>query len=47
MKNSAKKNLLCKKGTQKNKAVFVLSDFSSCECNHQRFAHALYSCSHR
>lgn len=46
MKNSAKKPSSVK-GTQKNKAVFVLSDFSSCERNHQRFAHALYSCSHR
>ena len=47
MKNSAKKSSSVKKVTQKNKAVFVLSDFSSCERNHQRFAHALYSGSHR
>lgn len=46
MKNSAKKSSSVKRYS-KNKAVFVLSDFSSCERNHQRFAHALYSGSHR
>lgn len=44
--NSAKQSSSVKRYS-KNKAVFVLSDFSSCECNHQRFAHALYSGSHR
>lgn len=47
MKNSAKKSSSVKKVLKKIKPYSFYLILGSCECNHQRFAHALYSGSHR